>query len=56
MSGLRSNDRFYHLDMIFKRIDPNLIVNTRDLSNCQKDNLKFKILQAIVFDDLEKEK
>jgi hypothetical protein len=41
--------------MIFKRIDPNLIVNTRDLSNSQKDILKYKILQALVFDDLEKE-
>jgi hypothetical protein len=41
--------------MIFKRIDPNLIINTRELSNSQKDNLKFKIFQALVLDDLEKQ-
>jgi hypothetical protein len=41
--------------MIFKRIDPNLVINTRELSNSQKDNLKFKIFQALVLDDLEKQ-
>ena len=41
------------MDMIFKMIDPNLIVNTRSSSNSQDEDVKIKIFQALVLDKLD---
>lgn len=45
------NERFLHLDHIFKTVDPNLLVNTSVLSN--KEYLDLKLFQAIVFNNLK---
>ena len=55
-SAFYFNERFFHIDYIFKNIDPNIIVNTRELSNSNKDYFKFKIFQALVLDEISKEK
>lgn len=47
------NQRLYHLDFIFKEIDPNLIVNSSDLSEKTKENIKFKIFQIVALHELE---
>lgn len=49
--AFKSNERLFHMDMILKQIDPNIIINTRE-SN-YKDNLKLKILQALVLNDID---
>ena len=51
--AFKSNERFYHMDMIFKIIDPNLIVNTRSSSNPQDEDVKIKIFQALILDKLD---
>ena len=41
------------MDMIFKIIDPNLIVNTRSSSNPQDEDVKIKIFHALILDKLD---
>jgi len=37
-------------------LDPNLIVNTSDLSEKTKENIKFKIFQIVALHELEEDK
>jgi hypothetical protein len=50
------NQRLHHLDFILKQIDPNLIVNSSDLSEKTKENIKFKIFQLVALNELENDK
>jgi len=54
--GFYFNERFHHLNYIFKTIDPNIIVNTRDLDNTNREYLKFKIFQSLVLDEISQKK
>jgi hypothetical protein len=55
LSAFYFNERLYHIDYIFKVIDPNLTVNTRELTHNNKENVKFKILQALVLEEIERD-
>jgi hypothetical protein len=52
-SSFYFNERLFHIDYIFSKLDPNLIADFSDSSKKNKENLGIQIFQALVFDDLK---
>jgi len=47
------NERLFHVDYLFSKLDPSLIADFSDSSKKNKDNLGIQIFQALVLDDLK---
>ena len=50
--AFRANERLFHIDYLFKYIDPQILVNSRNLSET-KENNKFKFFQSLVLKDID---
>lgn len=50
------NERLFHIDYLFSKLDPNLIADFSDSSKKNKENLGVQIFQALVFDDLKEDR